>query len=71
MVRGGARECRRPLARIAVEPHRLHARLRRADDIRERIVADVQHLRGLDAGQFGELREYARVRLGGAAPSAR
>src|ERR1700716_4107679 len=65
--RNGARrrgECLRPLARIAVEPHRLHAAPRRSHDIRQRIIADVQHLRRLDARQLQELRKNARIRLG-------
>ena len=67
--RYGARrrsECFRPLPRIAVDPHRLHSGLCRADDVRQRIIADVQHLRGLDAGQLEERGVYPRVGLRGA-----
>src|SRR6202020_2057898 len=57
------REVPRPLALIAVEPRRLHPRLRRADHVHARIIADVQHLRGLDAGEVREPREYAGIRF--------
>ena len=44
------RQLSRPGFRVTIEPHRLHARLRRAHDIEMRVIANVQHLRGLNAG---------------------
>ena len=56
---------RRPFFRIAVEPRGLQAGLHRADHIGMRIIADVQHPCGVDAGHFEQPRENARVGFGG------
>ncbi len=50
MVRGGRRQMHRPWFRVAIQPRRLHAGTRCADDIEMRVIADVQHLRRLDTG---------------------
>jgi hypothetical protein len=50
--RNGARrrfELIRPRPSLSIEPHCLHAGARRADHIRQRIIADVQNFGGLDA----------------------
>ena len=63
----GARRRRqsfRPCASIAIQPHRLHARLHRAGDISHRIIADVQHLPRLDPGFGKQSREDSRIRFG-------
>ncbi len=69
MVRGGAGECLRPWPRIAVEPYCLHSGLRGADDVGQRIIADVQHPVRLDAGEVHEMSEDSRG-PGLAAPAA-
>ena len=60
------RQLRGPGFRVTVEPRCLHARLRRAHDIKMRVITDVQHLSRLDAGCIESMSEYADVRLGGA-----
>ena len=57
---------RRPCFRIPIEPRRLHARLRRADHIELGVIADVQYLRGLDAGFVEQSIEDTRIGLRGA-----
>ena len=57
------REVRRPFPRFAIEPHRLHAGLRRAHHIGQRIIADMHYLMRLDARLLQQPREYARVRF--------
>ena len=46
MVRAGGASADGPAARIAVQPRGLHACLPRADDVGDRVIADVQDLVG-------------------------